>query len=213
MTPRKINVYAQVDPAIAQQVDPIATRLDEQRIGREARYRIAPDRAARQTVHVTLFMTDYPEGTQAEILERVQTFARTTPRFAVTTDGLTRTRNGWLFLAFERSERLEQATVELARRLSPLRVADQAAPGWMARYPEKQASFMAWGSPNVGSSYEPHVTLLAEAPMASLEPLFPSPEAMHADGPKVTGSLDAIGVGEADDAGQITKVLGHFPLK
>ncbi len=206
-TSLKINVYAIVSPEIETQVKSVSDHL-------LATVGLKTFAAAGQRVHCTLFLTQYePDQTDGVKAIAASLAARLAP-FAITTTGLSRTKDDWLFIDIKRNEALQQLSNRLTVTLSPMRAKNVPIPGWVKAYPEKEAYAKLFGSPNVFTQFEPHLTLLAKTEKAPLDTFFAS---LPATGPlaasaHIEGKVIGIGVGLADRNGQISDIYAEYPL-
>jgi 2'-5' RNA ligase len=163
-------------------------------------------------IHCTLYMTRYAPDQETEVREFIASLSRSIHPFPVTTTGLHVTKDNWLFLNLERDRNLQTLCDSVVRALAPLRAPAQSVPDWLAAYPEKMEFFKEYGSPNVFSQFEPHLTLLARSDGEKLSRFL----AAHKDSPGLSGNLagTAIGIGlaEADGAGQMKDGITLYPF-
>ncbi len=161
-------------------------------------------------VHVTLYLTRFDEEKVPAILDEVQTLSATQPSIPLTANGFTVTAGNWVFVDAEVSHDLQRLADTVTLALEPMRDTTAPLPGWVKAYPVKKAAFERYGSPNVFQNFEPHMTLLASEQSEALKAVA---EKMTLKPPYAEGRVTAIGVGLADDKGQVSKVLKVYPLK
>ncbi len=197
-----VNVFALPSADIEQTVASVSDKLKQN--GMESFYEQG------FPVHITLYLTTYDEAAIPGLLAKVEMLTTTQPAVPLKAEGFTVTAGNWVFVDAVKETELQQLADKLTNALSPLRDLSAPLPAWVNAYPQKKAVFELYGSPNVFAQFEPHMTLLA----AEASPALPAMKKhFAASPPSATGYVKAVGVGLADAKGQITKVLGHFPLK
>ncbi|WP_407922457.1 DUF1045 domain-containing protein [Acidihalobacter prosperus] len=159
--------------------------------------------------HVTLYLTDYPSGRLPEIERRVRALAAHEPGFDMRLGRIVATPSHWLLLQVGVNRRMRRLADAVTRALDPLRVSHPPMPGWVRAYPEKQAVFRRWGSPNVFAQFQPHLTLLTPADPARIASFMRGPGGHFAG-----GRIRAVGIGiaEVDAHGQAHRVLLRVPF-
>lgn len=162
--------------------------------------------------HCTLYMTQYPIGIQADILQKVAELAKTTKVFPISTTGLEITDGDWFFMNLERNRNLQTLSDNVVAMLSPLRAASDYVPEWAKSNPNKVDYITKYGSPNVYAEFNPHLTFLPKSDGEKLQ-RFLSKHASQAFAKPITGEIIAIGVGLADKNGQIKEPLQIYPLQ
>ncbi|WP_115720687.1 2'-5' RNA ligase family protein [Gallaecimonas mangrovi] len=158
-------------------------------------------------VHVTLYLTRYPAGSEAAIKAAVAKLVAKQHSFAVQISGFSVTKSRWAFLDVANSAPLQRLADETTMALSPMRSPKPPLPGWVKAYPEKLAAFERYGSPNVFQNFEPHLSLLAAEKSPALATVA---QALAAKPPTAQGKIIGIGIGLTDQYGQQKKVLGEY---
>lgn len=158
-------------------------------------------------VHVTLYLTSFPEGSEAAIKQAVEAIAARQQPFSVRANGFTVSAGNWAFIDVERSPQLQRLADEVTMAVSPLRNPHPTLPGWVKAYPNKRAAFERYGSPNVFQSFEPHLTLLAAEQNPALKQVQ---QALAAKPPMAQGRIIGMGIGITDQFGQQKKVLATY---
>lgn len=161
--------------------------------------------------HCTLYMTAYPKGRQKIISNIVGRIAKETKQFEINTKGIEVAASDWLFMGLENNKNLQSLCDKICDKLKFLRVKSDYVPEWAKNMPEKVRCIKEYGSPNVFSQFDPHLTLLAKSDGKMLrhfkefcaEKIYNKP---------VTGKVVAIGYGFADRDGQIKTPIEVFPL-
>lgn len=161
-------------------------------------------------VHVTLYLTRFPEGSKAAIKAAIAKLVAGKEGFAVEAKGFSVTKGNWAFLDVTPSPALQRLADEVTMALSPLRAPNPPLPGWVKAYPTKLAAFERYGSPNVFQDFEPHLTLLASETSPALTKVA---KALAAKPPQAEGQIVGIGIGVTDQWGQQKEILGEYFFK
>jgi len=201
----KINVFAVVSQNIESAFTDAAKALKEEE-GLEA-FPIMG-----YQIHCTLYMTQYPEGTKDKVLAMIEELASNTREFAVNSTGLEITSGSWYFMNIERNRNLQTLSDSVVEMLAPMRAKSDFIPDWAKEFPTKVEYISKYGSPNVYSEFNPHLTFLAKSDEEKLQRF----NKKHADSDFakiIGGSVVAIGAGIADRNGQIKEPWKVFPLK
>lgn len=161
--------------------------------------------------HCTLYMTAYPKGRQKLVATIVRRIANTTKQFPINTKGIEVAASDWLFMGIENNKELQSLCDEVATRLAFLRAKSDYVPAWAKSMPAKVECIKKYGSPNVFSQFDPHLTLLAKSDGEMLKRFKTYCEDKIYNKP-VSGKVVAIGYGLADRDGQIKTPIEVFPL-
>ena len=161
--------------------------------------------------HCTLYMTAYPKGRQKLVATIVRRIANSTKEFPINTKGIEVAASDWLFMGLENNKELQSLCDEVANRLAFLRAKSDYVPEWAKSMPAKVECIKKYGSPNVFSQFDPHLTLLAKSDGEMLRRFKAYCEKKIYNKP-VTGKVVAIGYGLADRDGQIKEPIEVFPL-
>ncbi|SMY17811.1 2'-5' RNA ligase family protein [Photobacterium aquimaris] len=113
--------------------------------------------------HITLYLSQYSTSNLKLLKQQAQQLASQWHQFPLTLEHIERTKGNWLMLEISNTRELQRLADTAAITVSPLRSMDQTAPTWVSHYPEKLAAFQRYGSPNVFTNFEPHITLLAQS--------------------------------------------------
>ena len=197
-----VNVFAIPSENIENTVADVSSELKNE--GMESFY------AKGFPAHVTLYLTRFDEEKIPAILDKVQKLSATQAAIPLVANGFTVTAGNWVFVDAEVSHDLQRLADTVTLALEPMRDTTAPLPGWVNAYPVKKAAFERYGSPNVFQNFEPHMTLLAAEQSEALKAVA---EKMKLKPPYAEGRVTAIGVGLADDKGQVSKVLKVYTLK
>jgi 2'-5' RNA ligase len=201
----KINVFAVVSPNIEIAFKDAASALYQEQ-GLEA----FPLKGYQ--VHCTLYMTQYPEGSKDNVLAKVEELASRTSEFSVNSTGLAITSGNWFFMNIERNRNLQTLSDAVVEALAPLRAKSNYIPEWAKEFPNKVEYIAKYGSPNVYSEFNPHLTFLAKSELEKLQK-FTQKHAESDFAKVIAGKIVAIGAGIADRDGQIKEPWKIFPLQ
>ncbi|MDF0534147.1 2'-5' RNA ligase family protein [Shewanella sp. A32] len=161
-------------------------------------------------VHITLYLTAFPDGSDAAIKQAVQQLSQQNQPLPLVAKGFTVTKGNWAFIDVERSPALQRLADAVTLALAPLRDPNPVLPAWVKAYPDKLAAFERYGSPNVFQNFEPHLTLLAaekNPQLATFEQL------MQQHLPSAEGEIIGLGIGVTDEWGQQRQVLAEYLFK
>ena len=162
-------------------------------------------------IHCTLYMTAYPKGNQEKVASIVKKIASDTKKFPVNASGIEVASSDWLFLGLQNNEKLQMLCNEVTEKISILRAKSDYVPEWAKSMPEKVECIKKYGSPNVFSQFNPHLTLLSKSDGEMLRRFKAGCAGKYYDG-IVEGKVVAIGYGLADRDGQIKEPIEVFPL-
>lgn len=161
-------------------------------------------------VHATLYLTDFPEGSEDAIKAAVKKIVAQHQAFPIKAQGFTVTPSNWAFINLELSSKLQRLADEITLAIEPLRDHQAALPGWVKNYPNKLEAFKRYGSPNVFQNFQPHLTLLANEQSPKLANFAIK---MHATPPIAEGKIIGLGIGIADENGQQKEVIARYFFK
>ena len=204
----KINIFGMVEGMVANQVLMLSGALFAL-TGKK------PYALEGYPVHNTIYLTDYPDG-GGDLVNEICTriggkIWQFSSRPLIKTNGLVRPTGGWCFLDIEPTAELRAIQYQVIGAVSDLRDPSCPAPDWLAAFPEKFESFGRFGSPNVGEHYNPHFTLYSDADPELLDTAMANEVVLSMAEPILSG-MSHIGVGIADDKGQVTQIVRTFPL-
>lgn len=194
-----LDIYAIPSPRVVDAVAEASTSL--------ARHGMTSFYAKGQAPHVTLYLTRYDAGAEVPLLAAIEALAKGGRAFPLEVAGTERTASNWIFLHVQPSRALQQLADLVTVTAAPFRRTGGTAPEWMSAYPEKLPFFERYGSPNVFTQFEPHLTLLANETSPALEDWLAearrTPPAAH-------GAVEGIGVARVDGHGQIVEILAEY---
>ena len=162
--------------------------------------------------HVTLYLTSYLASALPEVKRVVKDIAKHQYSFPLEITGASVTKSQWVFLDVKDSKTLQTLSDRVAQRLASLHDKSMPTPSWVKKYPEKEAFVKKYGSPNVFSQFQPHITLLANGNEAAVTKYRAYYDALPQKEQSAYGHGIAICIGYADKYGEITKVVARYPL-
>ncbi len=161
--------------------------------------------------HCTLYMTAYPKGREKMVGAIVKRIAKGTKQFFISTTGIEVASSDWLFMGLENNKKLQSLCNKICDKLAFLRAKSDYVPEWAKNMPEKVKCIKNYGSPNVFSQFNPHLTLLPKSNIEMLKRFKEFCTEKNYNKP-VMGKVVAIGYGFADRDGQIKTPIEVFPL-
>ncbi|MFQ6372654.1 2'-5' RNA ligase family protein [Shewanella sp. YIC-542] len=194
-----LNVYAIPSAPVVQLVDETSKQLAT--FGMESFYRQG------RPVHVTLYMTSFPDGSEAAVKQAVQQLAENLAPLPLQAQGFTVTKGNWAFIDVVSGRELQRLADKVTLALAPLREPNPPLPAWVKAYPGKLAAFERYGSPNVFQNFEPHLTLLAAEQNPRLQAFG---QLMQKQVPQARGEVIGLGIGLSDEWGQQRQVLAEY---
>lgn len=162
--------------------------------------------------HITLYLTNYPVSALPEIKRIVKDIANHQYAFPLESIGTSITKSHWVFVNIKDSNPLQSLSDRIAQRLSPLHSKSMPEPTWVELYPEKEAFVKKYGSPNVFSQFQPHITLLANGNKQAVAKYYKRYNENTKTMKDTYGHGIAIGIGYTNKYGQMTKVVAKYPL-
>lgn len=168
-------------------------------------------------VHLTLYLTSFEKNNLNNIKTQIAKIAKTTAPFYIGTAGFSAGKSGFVMLDIQNSQSLQQLSNRVIKNLAKYRNRDYPAPSWVKFYPSKLKSFKKYGSPNAFAEFNPHISILAadlqtDETRDSFDKDF-SQIIKNSELKPTKFKIKAIGFGEVDKNGQVTKVLQTYKLK
>jgi hypothetical protein len=167
-------------------------------------------------LHVTLYLTEYSHKNLPKVIAEVKKLAKIIKPFTIESSALVLGNSHFLMLNVVLTPSLKAAHEATVNALLPYRDLNATIPVWAAQIPQKKKRFERYGSPNVFDEYHPHFSILyASSPSKSVEnSLIHRVNAFNHDARiRADAKVTEIGVGLANQAGQIVKPLFHVGLK
>lgn len=157
--------------------------------------------------HITLYLTEYPQGSLATIQTKLKQLTAQIKPFYITLDKIERTKGDWLMLNVENSRELQHLADSVTVAMEPLRALNPQLPNWVAKYPAKLAAFKRYGSPNVFTNFQPHITLLPQADSTKLDSFM----LQYGNNFKPTTlKVEGIGIAKVNANGQAKQELASY---
>lgn len=182
------------------------------------RYRITPF-LEQYPLHVTLYLADFKPRQRAKIITIIRDLARQQRPLALSSKQFVAMSGGYMMLAIDRTASLQALSNQVVSALMALRNRQAVIPAWAAHEPARQALFARFGSPGVLTHYNPHLSIINAPPLTKTQQQRLQDELQHAivafsqtHAMPVHAKAYHIAIGLANQEGQITKELAHFPL-
>ncbi|EAS63490.1 putative signal peptide [Vibrio angustum S14] len=196
------NVFLIPAKAADQTVETISSQLKHEKLNSLYSQHYLP--------HITLYLTEYPEGSLAAVKAKVKQLTAQIKPFYITLDKIERTKGDWLMLNVENSRELQHLADSVTVAMEPLRAPNPQLPNWVAKYPAKLAVFKRYGSPNVFTNFQPHITLLPKADSTKLDSFM----LQYGNSFKPTTlKVEGIGIAKVDANGQAKLDLASYYFK
>ncbi len=162
--------------------------------------------------HCTLYMTQYPVDSMEKVAAIVSEIASNTRAFEIKSTGLEITSGSWFFMNLDRNPSLQALSDATVEKLAALRSPSNFVPDWAKDNPTKVECITRYGSPNVYTEFNPHLTLLAKSDEGKLKN-FMEKHTISSFTQPITGKVIAIGLGIADFNGQMKEPFKILPLQ
>jgi len=214
-----INVHLQLSPKnheVTRLINEFNTFLEQKKL--LSHYGIKPY-YPHFPLHITLFMTDFPMTNSQLIKERTQKLTAPWQTIKLTAQDFVVSPKGYVMLRLKSNPTIEHFANDLVTTLAPLRAPNPSIPSWAKPDPKRVALCNQYGSPNVFSYFDPHLSIF------SADHLHPKQqmtlynelqqalkEFTHTHNTDVAVYGASIGIGLADESGQITQELWSFNL-
>ncbi|MED7789641.1 2'-5' RNA ligase family protein [Francisella sp. 19X1-34] len=168
-------------------------------------------------VHLTLYLTSFDSKNIPDIEKQLAEIAKNISPFDIKTDKFIAGKSGFVMLNIQNSPELQRLSNKAVTDLAKYRNKNYPAPSWVKYYPTKLESFKKYGSPNTFNQFNPHFSILAadldsDKARANFEKDFDQ-IIQNTKLKPASFKIKAIGFGEVDKYGQVTKPLYIFNLK
>ncbi|ALB01732.1 membrane protein [Francisella persica ATCC VR-331] len=167
-------------------------------------------------VHLTLYLTSFDGKHITDIQNKLAQIAKNTKPLYIKTTGFSAGKSGFVILDIQNSQTLQQLSNTVVKNLAKYRNKNYPAPSWVKFYPNKLKSFEKYGSPNTFSEFNPHLSILAanlQTDQVRESFIKDFNEIIKNTKLKPTSfKIKAIGFGEVDENGQVTKTLYIYKL-
>ncbi len=171
-------------------------------------------------LHITLYLAMYEKGQISKIIKQTQSLAKAQKKIAIETERFHANPSGYVMLSVKQSNALKQLSNQALSHLAKLRDQDAPIPRWAEKDRERQELFKQWGSPSVMDYYQPHFSIFDPEHLNQLQRSalyqklqFFIKQFSNTQQINVKATAYAIGVGIADNQGQIVKELASFSLR
>ncbi len=201
-----INVYLKLKPK-----NPIETLIQDFNQFLETNQVIITPYLQSHPLHLTLYLADYQQKQIPRIIKKMAEIAKKNQPLLLTTDEFIANESGYVMLSVKNERRLQQLSNMVLFSLAELRDKNAVIPAWAAQNKARQTLFKRYGSPNVLNYFKPHFSIFtAEGLSVKLQLLIAQFIKQHEK--PVQASAYAIGIGVANEQGQIVRELGTISL-
>ncbi|AJI74427.1 2'-5' RNA ligase superfamily protein [Francisella philomiragia subsp. philomiragia ATCC 25015] len=210
---KQYNVYLIPDTTADKYVKEFDDSLDKTNV--LEKYKTTPF-IKNHPVHLTLYLTSFQSKYIKDINSQLANLAKNTEPFYIETTGFSAGKSGFVMLDIKNSQSLQQLSNSVISNLAKYRDKDYPAPSWVKFYPSKLASFEKYGSPNAFAEFNPHISILAanlqtDQERDSFDKDF-NEIIKDTKLKPISFKIKAIGFGEVDENGQVTKTLHIYKL-
>lgn len=213
-----INVYLKLNSTnqIAPLINHFNQFLAEHHLIQD--YKIKPFLNERP-LHITLYLSHYKENKTSELIKRVKNLAQQERTLKIQTALLQTSPSAYVMLTVKESAELQELSNKAVQRLANLHAPNAEIPSWAAQDVKRASLFKQYGSPSVFELFNPHFSIMDPKHLnqkqqkdlvAQLQQLLP--QFMQMNKRAKTAKAVALGVGIADNQGQIIKELASFAL-
>lgn len=175
-------------------------------------------------LHSSLYLSKFKSKNISSIKALIKTIAKSYPSFMLCTSDLYLTSGQWLMLGFEfhgenasAVHSLQNLSDKIVTDLSAWRDTSAVIPAWAKHDLTKVKAFEQYGSPNVFSSFEPHISLAGPPKiLPETEAVFQAVLSKYIAShplPHYCVNVTSIAVGEVNALGQITHEISRYALK
>ncbi len=210
-----VNVYLKLadNNAIVQRIQLFNQQLKQTRLGQKVRPFLED-----HLPHITLYLADYDEKKLPQLLARVKQLSKKQSVLKVKQGRFLVLHSNYVMLALRHNNALQQLSTKSLMTLYDLRDRRAEIPVWAAANPTKKALFTRYGSPNILTEFQPHLSIMVEPEQLCQKEQKQLNQQLHRlvnqlnRLPSLTAKAVMIGVGIADKNGQIIKELNTYPL-
>ena len=213
-----INVYLKINTEnqIALLIKNFNTTLKQQQIFKT--YNIRPFLSYRP-LHITLYLSHYKEKYRSELISRVKKLAQQEKPLDLSSDTFQTNGTAYVMLKIKTSPELQQLSNTTVNLLMDIHDENAVIPAWAAQDAKRANLFKHYGSPSVLEFFNPHFSIMdpeylakeqQNKLVAQLEPLINQFKKTHHM--ERAAKAYALGVGVADEQGQIIDELASFSL-
>lgn len=213
-----INVYLKLKPD--NQVNSLIKEYNEFLAEKDifSTYKIIPY-IDQYPLHITLYMTSYPPKQTPLIIKEASSLAKKHKQLTLLTTKFIPNNRGYVMLSVTNDPQIQALSNTTLKALVNLRDKKASIPSWAAQDMGRKLIFNEYGSPSVLNYFNPHFSILTAdhlshydsvefcAQLQQLTSQFNSTHNTH-----VRIIADAIGVGIANEKGQIIQELSSFDL-
>lgn len=171
-------------------------------------------------LHITLYLSDYNEASVEQIVLQVKNIAQSHSPLILESEKFIVNAAGYMMLSVKSNTAIQNLSLITMQHLFHLRNLSAQIPSWASTNMQRQKIFKHYGSPNVLQFYQPHLSILNAAHLNAQEQLKLSQqlqetieEFLKIESTNQRFNVQEIGIGIADQQGQIIRELASFSLK
>lgn len=201
-----INVYLKLKPK-----NPIETLIQAFNQFLETNQLMITPYLQSHPLHLTLYLADYQQKQIPSLIKKMAAIAKQNQPLLLTTAKFIANESGYVMLSVKNEGRLQELSNQVLFSLADLRDKNTIIPAWAAQKKARRALFKRYGSPNVLNYFNPHFSIFTAGGLSvKLQLLIEQFIKRHVK--PVQASAYAIGIGVADEQGQIVRELNSISL-
>lgn len=213
-----INVYLKLKPdsQVSELIKEFNQFLEQQQIF--TTYQITPY-ITQHPLHVTLYMARYKEEQIPVIAHKVEELAKQYKQLSILTSKFIPSAGGYVMLSVMNDSQIQGLSNKALHELADLRDKKARIPAWAAQDAGRKEIFNQFGSPTVLNYFNPHFSVFSanHLPPPDSARLYGELQKLVHDfaqthRTQMRARAIAIGVGIANDQGQIVRELNSFSL-
>lgn len=215
-----MNVHLQISPnshEVRHLIEEFNTFLQQKK--RLSRYHITPY-YPHFPLHITLYMTDFPTSNFTLIKEYTQKLGTHWQTLHLTAQDFIASPQGYVMLRLQKNKTIQSYADALVTALAPLRALSTPIPAWAQQDPKRVTLCKQYGSPSVFNYFNPHLSVFSADHLSTnqhkllYKDLQEAIQEFTRTHPiKIPVQASALGIGIANEAGQITQELWTFKLQ
>ncbi|MDI1353214.1 MAG: 2'-5' RNA ligase family protein [bacterium] len=217
-TSLSVNVYLKLQPKneVTHLIKQFNHTLEKNKVF--SLYHITPF-LTQYPLHLTLYLTSYEKKNIAQVISQIKKIAQQNYPVHLTTTDFNTNKSGYTMLVVKNTPNLHLLSNQIIHALAPLHDKNTLIPSWAVAESSRRVLFATWGSPNVFAHFKPHFSLMEPHELTTQEQVLLVKKIHLAINHfnlthKTTVETTAIkiGIGIANEQGQITQELTEFKL-
>lgn len=171
-------------------------------------------------LHVTLYLTRYNSQQIPVIIRKIKELAKQQKPISLSTSEFIPNRSGYVMLTVAHNKKIQELSKKTLNELAQIRDPNAIIQSWAAHDPGRQTLFHRYGSPSVLNYFNPHFSIFSAEHLNDQQNIFLYQQLQRlihqfaqTHQTQIREKAYAVGIGVADDQGQIIKEFAVFPMK